>query len=141
MLLQVVDSMIIFNGYVVLRLCDVTSIDMPAPYFEFVEQALSLRGEKMKKLLDIDLYSMTTVLTSASEVYPLLTIHLGQVDSDICYIGRVLSADETNLSLLEITPSAKWEIEPTKYDVADITQIDFGGKYEDALYQVSKYRD
>ena len=138
MLFQIVESLIIFNGYVVVRMCDITSIEMPAPNFEFVEQALKLRGEKIEKPLDINLSSMTTVFTSAGEKYPLVTIHLEEIDSEICHVGRVVSADEKSLTLIEIAPNAKWESDPTTYSVTDITQVDFGGKYEDALHLVSR---
>ena len=51
-------------------------------------------------------------------------------------IGRVVSIVSGKLSLLEIEPGAVWEETPTRYSLEEITRVDFGGDYEDALYLV-----
>jgi hypothetical protein len=38
------------------------------------------------------------------------------------------------LSLLEIGPDAKWEDSPEEYRVGEITRVNFGGDYENALH-------
>jgi hypothetical protein len=48
----------------------------------------------------------------------------------------VQGVDRGRLSLLEIGPDAKWEDSPKEYRVAEITRVNFGGDYEDALHLV-----
>lgn len=40
------------------------------------------------------------------------------------------------VSLLEIGPGASWDDQPNEYKLRDITRIDFGGDYEQALHLV-----
>jgi hypothetical protein len=40
------------------------------------------------------------------------------------------------VSLLEIGPDAKWEDKPKEYRVTEITRVNFGGDYENALHLV-----
>jgi len=49
----------------------------------------------------------------------------------------VFDLDEERLLLTFIDPDAKWDPdEPDRFLIEDITRIDFGGQYEDALYRV-----
>ncbi len=57
-------------------------------------------------------------------------------DPDVCQIGRVMSVAATTLSLLEIDPGAVWDEAPTRYALKQITRVDFGGDYEEALHLV-----
>jgi hypothetical protein len=58
------------------------------------------------------------------------------VDPDVCWIGRVLGVDRNRVSLLEIGPDAKWDEKPTEFTLSEITRVNFGGEYEDALHLV-----
>jgi hypothetical protein len=40
------------------------------------------------------------------------------------------------MSLLEINPDATWDDTPSEYRLSEITRVNFGGDYEDALYLV-----
>jgi len=62
----------------------------------------------------------------------LVTIHREQVDPAVCYVGRVVRVVGGRVCLLEIRPDASWE-EPTPYRMSEITHVDFGGDYENAL--------
>ncbi|MCP4493063.1 MAG: hypothetical protein GY820_38060 [Gammaproteobacteria bacterium] len=136
LLFLVVSDLILFNGFSILRVCDLTSIEVPAPNFKFVEKALRIRDEEIEKAPPIDLSSITAVLESSSKVYPLVTIHWEKIDPDVCFIGHVVNVGDARLSMFDIAPGAEWDNEPTERAVLDITRIDFGGKYEDALFQV-----
>jgi hypothetical protein len=51
-------------------------------------------------------------------------------------IGRVMGIDRGRVSLLEISPDAIWEKRPSEYPLREITRVNFGGDYEDALAMV-----
>ena len=63
----------------------------------------------------------------------LVTIHREQKDAEMCSIGRIVGIDRDRVSLLEINPDATWEKKPTDYRLSEITRVNFGGDYEDAL--------
>ncbi len=135
-LLLVVGDLIRFNGFSVLRVGDLSSIEVPAPNRDFIEQALHVRGEEVVSAPRVDLASLVSALSSAGREFPLITIHQEEVDPDVCFIGRVTAVDEAKLTLLDIDSNAEWDEEPTERNVTDITRVDFGGQYEDALFQV-----
>jgi hypothetical protein len=66
----------------------------------------------------------------------LITIHLEETKPDVCYIGRIIDLNSEQLTLLEIDPDAEWDYKPEVFSLREITQVNFGGGYEDALYLV-----
>jgi hypothetical protein len=135
-LLALVGDGIRFNGFQCFRLSDVRKLHVPHPYASFAEAALKKRGECLPKKPRISVASVEELLLSASREFPLVTIHREKVDADVCEIGRVVQVTDGRVSLLEINPDATWEAEPNTYRLRDITRIDFGGEYEEALQLV-----
>jgi hypothetical protein len=41
-----------------------------------------------------------------------------------------------SVSLLEINPDAIWDDNPTEFKLSEITRVNFGGDYENALFLV-----
>jgi hypothetical protein len=54
-------------------------------------------------------------------------------EPDVCWIGAVASLDGSKLRLLEVNTRGGWARKPRSFDPADVTRIDFGGGYEEAL--------
>jgi hypothetical protein len=138
-LLALVDENIRFNGFQCLRLQDVRNLEVPARYATFVEAALKLRGQKRPRTPRISVQSIQELLQTAGRLFPIVTIHREQVAPDVCHIGRVLSASESEVSLLEIGPDACWEDEALSYRTKQITRVDLGGDYEQALTLVAGF--
>jgi len=103
------------------------------PYTGFVEAALRKRGHRVRRPPRVDISSLETILLTAARLFPLVTIHCERLDPDVCHIGRVVQVERGRLFLLEIGPSADWDTEVTEYSLRDITRVDFGGSYEEAL--------
>lgn len=135
-LLALVDETIRFNGFVCVRVQDVRRLKVPAPYAAFIKAALHVRGEKIPKRSRLGLASLKEVLVTAGRAFPVITVHREKIAPDVCHIGRVIACDEKNLSLLEIGPDADWDDAPTIYKLREITRVDFGGGYEDALSMI-----
>ena len=68
--------------------------------------------------------------------FPLVAIHRERVNPDVCWIGRVTGVDRGRVSLLKIDPDASWDAEPKEYRLNEITRVNFGGDYENALHLV-----
>lgn len=135
-LLALVEDACRFNGFQCLRLSDVRELEVPHKYASFAEAALKKLGQRIPAKPRVNVTNIEGLLKSASRVFPLITIHREIIDPDVCYIGRVGHVEKGLLSLLEIGPDAKWDSSPSEYLLKDITRVDFGGAYEDALILV-----
>jgi hypothetical protein len=135
--MEVVDSTIRFDGYNCMRYVDVSQYEIPHPHVGFVERALELRSERRRKNSGIDLSSVSALLRTAGAAFPLVAIHMEIEDPDTCAIGRVCSVSESEVELETITPDAEWDEEIEKFSVSEITRVDFGCAYEEALLLVA----
>ena len=134
-LLQISDAMR-FNGFSVLRIEDVSDVELPHAHVDFVESALRLRDESVDDAPAIDLSSMSTAIRSAGRLAELVTLHTEHAEPGVCKIGRIRAVDDTTVSLIALDPDADWDEEVTTVPVADVTRIDIGGAYEEALLLV-----
>jgi len=135
-LLALIDGRIRFDGFQCFRKRDVRKLQVPAKYAAFAESVLKKRGERIPMKPPLDLTSLPELLSTANRAFPLVTIHRERLDPDICHIGRVVSLAKDNVSLLEIGPDARWDKKPETYRLREITRVDFGGDYEDALHLI-----
>jgi hypothetical protein len=125
-----------FNGFQCFRISDVRGLRVPTKNHAFIEAALKLKKQRIPKMPRIKLTSLKELLSSANRAFPLVTIHREKFDPDICHIGRVVAVGGSQVSLLEIGPDAMWDKELCHYKLKEITRVDFGGDYEDALHLV-----
>jgi hypothetical protein len=132
-LLAVLDHSIYLNGYAALRLGDVSRVALRGGPDSFVGRALAARGEWPPVSVDVDLGSVAELVRTAAEVATLVTLHIEEDDPTVCFIGRPVRFTSRSVRLLEITPQAEWEDRPNKWAFADVTRVDFGGRYEEAL--------
>ncbi|ETX10326.1 hypothetical protein MUS1_15535 [Marinomonas ushuaiensis DSM 15871] len=131
-LLQLVDDSIRLNGYQVLFLEDISDFAHPAPFNDFQKKVLALRGEEVVDP-EVELDDLAVLLIDVSEEFGLVTLHREEIEPDSCEIGRVVRADAVTYELEEIGSDARWFDDTFEYDLYDITRIEFGGAYEDAL--------
>ncbi|MBJ7553082.1 hypothetical protein [Marinomonas spartinae] len=131
-LLQLVDDGVHLNGYQILFLEDISDFVHPAPFNDFQKRVLALRGEEVEDP-EVDLDDLAVLLIDISEEYGLVTLHREEVEPDSCEIGRVVKADAVTYELEEIGSDARWFDDTFEYDLYDITRIEFGGAYEEAL--------
>jgi hypothetical protein len=76
-------------------------------------------------------------LEAAGAAAPLVTVHDEFDRPDVCWIGAVQSVDATKLRLLKVDPSGDWERRASTFDPENITRIEFGGGYDEALHLVA----
>ncbi len=138
LLLQVISDQINLNGYQVIRRKDISHIERSAPHREFIMKALEIRDQIPSHPGIINIESMTSALKTVSRLSPLVTLHQEITDPSVCWIGRLNKVDDDLAYLQCITPEATLESCHDTYDIERITRIDFGGAYEDALWQVHK---
>jgi|SRR5579859_1483647 len=134
-LMALVSDQIWFDGFGCFRVSDVRQLRVD-PYSRFAEEALKKRGEKKPGKPRVSVKTVQDLVLSAGRSFPLVTLHREEIDPDVCWIGRVLEVTPEIVTILEICPDGSWESSPEKYRLSEITQVDFGGNYEDALYLV-----
>lgn len=138
-MLQLVDDRISLNGYSLLRISDITEIDIEVEHARFIEKALEIRKKTVKQPVLVDLTSITTMLKSIDQNFPLMTLHKETIDPDACWVGAIDSIGEKTVTLNEMSPDAKWN-GTKRINFDEITRIDFDGGYETALALVAKIR-
>jgi hypothetical protein len=137
-LLHLLDRSLFLDGYSAVPLRHVETARVLDDHDSFADRALRLRGERPLAQPKVLLHDLASLLSSADGLFPLVTIHAERLHADECYIGRARRMTRTAVELREIDPAARWgRIESYKF--RDITRVDFGGRYEDALWQVSEH--
>ncbi len=134
--LALVSDRIWFDGFECFRISDVSKLRLD-PHQRFVEQALKKRGEKRPRKPRISLKTIQDLVLTAGRAFPLVAIHREEIDPDVCWIGRVLEVTPELVRILEVDPDAVWETTPEEYLLKEMTRVNFGGDYEDALYLVA----
>jgi hypothetical protein len=132
-LLALVDGTIHLDGFLCLRYKDVRKLESPAKFETFMAAALKQRGERVPKAPSVSLASVSDLLLTAATNFPLVTIHREKADPEVCHIGRIAGLNKKQVALLEIGPDAIWDDTPSLYSLKEITQVGFGGGYEEAL--------
>ena len=131
--LHLVDKGIRLDGFNCFRYSDVTSTELPAPYSSFMNRVLRLRGERIADSFPFDLSTIGALLRDAGRAYPLVALHLESADPHVFDVGKILSVGDHEVSIQSITPAGEWLDDVETYALSDISRVDFGGAYEEAL--------
>jgi len=135
LLLRISDS-IRFDGFSVMRIEDVSNLEMPHEHEAFIEGALRLREENVDGAPEVDLSGWASTIRTLGRLFDLVTIHTEMEDAGICQIGHVQSVGDEDLRLVTIDPDADWAEEAMTIRLDQVTRVDVGGGYEEALLLV-----
>ena len=123
------------DGYVAVRTVDIKSCKRwGKEHGSFPSRCLAYFGEIPVVPRGIDLSRTHRLIVTAAARWPLLTLFVENDDPDVCFVGQPVSVSSRRLRLLPISPAAQWQEEPIRYDLRDVTRVQFGGRYEEALY-------
>ena len=136
LLLHLVDpDLWMLDGHIAVRVEDIKSID---PYLyagnEYPRLALRHFGEDQPQPIPwIDLTSTKALIKTIADNAPLIGIACEKTDPDCYWFGTPLEVKGGVLTLLDINTDGSWDEEPSKHRLSDITRIQFGSRYEEAL--------
>ena len=120
------------NGYTVLREEDISQYRL----FTKAEfwQVRAVRHFHLKPIrpAGISVSSFPELVKSVAEHYPLITFHPEKKKPDVCYIGSVVSMTEHTFTIEDLDSNGEWS-GPRRMKFSDVTRMDFGGGYEEAL--------
>jgi hypothetical protein len=121
-----------FNGYSVIRSEDVASYRFfdKKEYWKF--RAAQHFKLKPKAPAGVLISSLPVLLESAAKIFPLLTIHREKINSEVCYIGKLTAVSRKTFTIEDLNCNAEWT-GPRQFKFSDVTLVDFGGGYENAL--------
>ena len=121
------------NGYSVVRLKDIQECREDE---SFVPGALKLLGERPRPQPDLLLLDMPGLLSSVGAHFPLLEV-FQEKGSTSFYIGRIVGFGKRKAHLQLVTRDGTWG-DLFKFDCKDITRVDFGDGYDEALWLVAR---
>jgi len=136
-LLHVVDpDLWLLDGHFALRLKDIKKL---RPYRSkgkgnYPIRALRHFGEDTPRpVVGIDLSSTKRLIVTASECFPIIGIGCERSHPLSLWFGTPLTIKDGALTLLNIDPDASWDETPSRHRLSDITCVQFGNRYEEAL--------
>ncbi len=127
------------NGYTAVREPDISAFRFfsRSGHWQF-RAAVALKLQPIVPA-GIEVSSIASLITSAAASFPLLSFHPEIRDRDVCYIGPVLKLTAQTCLIDDLGPGAEWS-GARRLRLADITRIDFGGGYEQALAMTAPKR-
>jgi hypothetical protein len=131
-LINTVDSNIHLDGYAVVSNESISSYKVYHDK-DFLKKALKVQGLKCQKIKGVDLSNWVNVIKSVNNLYPLVALHRELIDNTICFIGSLAKCTEKTVSLKLINSSSEIEREK-RFNLKDITKVEFGGNYERCLW-------
>lgn len=138
LLMTSVDGGVGVDGYQALRLADVRDVKRRKSSESFLRRALDLVGQWPPQApAGLDLDDESSLLDGAARAFPLLALHVEREDPDLCHIGQPLTWNASAVTLLEVDPDAAWEGTATRLELARVSRVDFGGRYEKTLWQLA----
>ena len=120
------------NGYTALREEDISQYRFftKADYWQF--RAVRHFHLKPIRPAGISVSSVPELLKSVAKRYPLMTFHPEKKKPDVCYIGPLVSMAEHTFTIDDLDCNGEWS-GPRRMKFSEVTRIDFGGGYEQAL--------
>ncbi|WP_340115238.1 hypothetical protein [Pelagibius sp. 7325] len=136
-MLQRLSDRIDLDGYEVLRVEDVTSIDVEFDRAAFYKKALQAKAIKPSFPSEVVLTDMRNLLSSVNDKFSLVVIEREERVPDECEIGRIKLLTDEKYALKWLSPEARWEDDLRTYETKDVTRVTFGGEYENTLALVA----
>jgi hypothetical protein len=126
------------DGWIAIRRADIQSVALYPTEDCFEIKALKARGQwPPAEPAQAGLDSVAQLLADASATTPLVGIFREFERPNACWIGAVHKTTAVTTSLLEVNVAGGWARKPRHFDLDDITRLDFGGGYEEALHLVA----
>ena len=121
------------NGYTAIRLKDIVEC---AADDTFAPNALKLMGERPQPQPDLLLVDLPGLLSSVGAHFPLMEIFQENKGGSF-HIGRVVRFGKKKVHFQAVSRGGEWG-ELVKFACRDISRVDFGDGYDQALWLVAR---
>ena len=141
MLTEFVTDRYNLDGYRCIRKRDISAVSEEFPRKDFIQRALRCKGIQSSSP-NIELVDdIPIMLRQISSVYGIVTLHRELVCPTECEIGKLIETDDDTYVLDWITPNGEWKTDNRRFLFADVTRIDWGDEYSQALVIVNADRN
>ncbi len=132
-LIQRIDAGYRLDGWMALRVADITMVKERPRLVPFLARVLRARGEQPRKPAGIALDSTRELIESAGRAFELLCFARERSRPRGYDIGRVVTLDERALTMRLVALDGSYFLGPAEIRLSTITAIDFGAAYDEAL--------
>lgn len=137
-LLWVVGDGITYDGMYVMRHRDVSELEAPDKHAPFMEKALVLKHLMPRTPRGFPLDDIRSVIQAAAAQAPVIGVHVDSEDeSEVCYIGRLISVEEDGFNMQEISPDAEWLREASFFSWDEVSTVSIEDGYATSLLAVA----
>ncbi len=136
-LLWVVGDGVTYDGMYVMRHRDVTELEAPDKHHDFFARALALKQLQPQSLQGFPLDSIRDVIQAAGAYAPIIGVHVDSEDeSEVCYIGRLVSTEDEGFYVQELSPDAEWMREVSFFTWDEVSTVSMEDGYAQSLLAV-----
>jgi hypothetical protein len=125
------------DGYLIVRLRDVRTIQREFPRHAFFERAFQLKTVAPVDPGLRDISDIPTALRSVAERFPLVVLSCDRKYPNEVQIGQPTEYLKTRFRIRCIDPGADWYADEDVFTYSDIVSMEFGGEYEATLALVA----
>ena len=137
-LLWVVGDGITYDGMYVMRHRDLSELEVPDKHHAFFAKALALKQLHPLALPGFPLDCIRDVIQAAGAHAPIIGVHVDSEDeSEVCYIGRLVSTEEEGFYLQELSPDAEWMREVSFFSWDEVSTVSMEDSYAQSLLAVA----
>jgi hypothetical protein len=137
-LLWVVGDGITYDGMYIMRHRDISELEAPDKHAVFMEKALALKHILPRPPRGFPLDDIREVVQAAAKQSPVIGVHVDSEDeSEVCYIGKVISIEEDGFNMQEISPDAEWLREASFFSWDEVSTISIEDGYAQSLLAVA----
>jgi hypothetical protein len=139
-LLQYLNSdTVTLSGYMVFRIKDIESAYVVGNE-NFLPRAVASKGMQPQTPLDVIITDFSGVISSVNDHYPLIVIARERKEPKVIYLGRVEQLGKKSVYLRTVDMRGEW-VSTHKFAYKDITRIEFGDGYSEALWRATQARN
>ncbi|MEO5810930.1 MAG: hypothetical protein ABIU96_01790 [Rhodanobacter sp.] len=136
-LLWVVGDGVTYDGMYVMRHRDVTELEAPDKHHEFFAKALALKQLQPLSPQGFPLDGIREVIQAAGAYAPIIGVHVDSEDeSEVCYIGRLVSTEDEGFYMQELSPDAEWMREVSFFTWDEVSTVSMEDSYAQSLLAV-----
>jgi len=95
-------------------------------------------SQRKHQTLNLNLTSIQNALNSVFQIYQHITIHIQDVEKDVCFIGQIQDIDDQSIVIREYGTKSTLDRKYILLSVEDITKIEADGQYERNLKRLFK---
>lgn len=137
--IQELTDVVYFDGFQVVWIEDITDVeeDREGGYIERAATALG----RPEPDFDVPEDAITAdVLRTAADYSTLVSVFFERMDDSPLLVGHIASIEEKKFDIQLINPRGVWVDEPTTWWCKDVTRIEVGDRYADALKRFGEKR-